>query len=277
MAEEEPTGLGLSLDDLINQQNTEKGGGRGGYGPTRRGRGRGRGVYAPPPYAAPPPFPMYPPAPAPYMFPGFPPHHQHLPQQLQHQGQSYDRFRPRNDFYRLDQKCFRDKDTGDIIVKFKNTDVVRVNAAGDITLQTDGFFNIFTLATMNEALKTVGIKVTVPNDDIKSGEWSITEGKSLTRYHDGVVLAAKGPQMASRGQQLIDGFSASLNRARDAVRRQRESERHQQEPGGYYNGRGRGDARYGGGDRYGGGGSSVFNRLGHDDRGRGRPGHYQPY
>jgi hypothetical protein len=42
--------------------------------------------------------------------------------------------------------------------------------------------------------------------DVRTGEWSISDGRTLTRFSDGVVLAAKGPQHASRARQLLDAW-----------------------------------------------------------------------
>lgn len=48
-----------------------------------------------------------------------------------------------------------------------------------------------TLASMNDALNVLGIRVTAPGGDIRAGEWSITDGRALTRYYDGVVGALR--------------------------------------------------------------------------------------
>lgn len=39
-----------------------------------------------------------------------------------------------------------------------------------------------TLKRMNEALNLIGIRITDLN-----GTWTVSDGKSLTRFHDGVV------------------------------------------------------------------------------------------
>jgi poly(3-hydroxybutyrate) depolymerase len=38
---------------------------------------------------------------------------------------------------------------------------------------------------------------------VASGEWSISDGRTLTRFSEGVVLPAKGPAAAARGRQLL--------------------------------------------------------------------------
>ena len=52
--------------------------------------------------------------------------------------------------------------------------------------------------------------------DVRSGEWSISDGRSLTRFAEGVVLPAKGPQQAGRARQLLLAFN-SPNRVQQAA------------------------------------------------------------
>ena len=66
------------------------------------------------------------------------------------------------------------------------------------------------VASMNDALNPIGIRITVPGGDVTTGEWSISDGKSLVRYFDGVVLPGKGA--VQRGQQVFEAFK-NPNRA----------------------------------------------------------------
>lgn len=68
------------------------------------------------------------------------------------------------------------------------------------------------LASLNDALNTIGIRVSAPAGDPAAGDWSISDGRALTRFHDGVVLPAKAPQHAARGPALLAAFQ-SPNRA----------------------------------------------------------------
>lgn len=43
--------------------------------------------------------------------------------------------------------------------------------------------------------------------DVRNSDCSISDGRSLTRFEDGVVLRAKGPQQAARGRQLLAAFN----------------------------------------------------------------------
>ncbi len=43
--------------------------------------------------------------------------------------------------------------------------------------------------------------------DVRNDDWSVSDGRTLTRFEDGVVLPAKGPAAAGRGRQLLQAFN----------------------------------------------------------------------
>eukprot|EP00887_Chlorella_sp_A99_P005879 scaffold1.g5879.t1 len=118
--------------------------------------------------------------------------------------------RPPRDL-RADESCCEDAETGDVVFKFKRTELVRISPAGAVTLTSGGYHTNATLAALNDGLNLLGIRVTAPAGDAAAGDWSISDGRSLARFYDGVVLPAKGPQHTARGQQLLQAF-ASPNR-----------------------------------------------------------------
>ncbi|KAL4422173.1 hypothetical protein ABPG77_006862 [Micractinium sp. CCAP 211/92] len=213
----EPVGLGMSLDDLISKQREQQeagygkqrrcgpgrqGGDRGGRGRGGRGRGEHRMQED---------------------WQGGPRQQQHFQQprgqwQQQQQygqqqrgpgrgrGQGYDTRQRDPNAYRQHQKCFQ-TDGGDVVFRFMQTDLVRVDPSGAITLSSGGYHNANTLASLNDALNLIGIRITCPSGDVSGGEWSISDGRSLTRFADGVVLPAKGQQHAGRGRQLLQAFN----------------------------------------------------------------------
>ena len=68
--------------------------------------------------------------------------------------------------------------------------------------------------TLNNALSPLGIRVT----DLGDGQWSISDGHSLTRFHDGVVSASQLSQsimMEGWGRQQhgtsVSGLCQMLN------------------------------------------------------------------
>ena len=54
---------------------------------------------------------------------------------------------------------------------------------------------------------TTGTSPLLRSGDVASGDWSISDGRTLTRIADGVVLPAKGTQHAGRGRQLLQAFN----------------------------------------------------------------------
>lgn len=43
--------------------------------------------------------------------------------------------------------------------------------------------------------------------NVHTDDWSVSDGRTLTRFEDGVVLPAKGPMAAGRGRQLLQAFN----------------------------------------------------------------------
>lgn len=62
--------------------------------------------------------------------------------------------------YRSHQKCYRNEDTGDVVVKFHLTDIIRVTTNGDVILDSGGYLNAPTFHSFNDALAAIGIKFT---------------------------------------------------------------------------------------------------------------------
>ncbi|PRW59806.1 microtubule-associated Asp [Chlorella sorokiniana] len=208
----EPEGLGLSLDDIIARQQQKQQG--GGYGKQRRGRqdgqqqqqqewrgrnqrggsgarggGGGGGVRQGDQWGRP-------------------------QQQQQQQQQHYNlRQQPQQQrqvedptAYRRQQSCWQEDD-GSVIFRFRQTKLVTIDPAGNITLDAGGHYNGVTLASLNDALNLIGIRVTCPGGDVRNDDWSVSDGRTLTRFEDGVVLPAKGPMAAGRGRQLLQAFN----------------------------------------------------------------------
>ncbi|KAL4458479.1 hypothetical protein ABPG75_013344 [Micractinium tetrahymenae] len=218
----EPAGLGMSLDDLISKQRDQQ---EGGYGKQRRGGpraggggrgGRGRGGRG---RSGDRMEEDWQGGPRRQQQQSEQPRGQWQQQQQygqqqqrgpgrggQGQGQRYDMRQHDPTAYRQHQKCFQ-KDTGEVVFRFMQSELVRIDPSGAITLSSGGYHNATTLASLNDALNLIGIRITCPSGDVSSGEWSISDGRSLTRFADGVVLPAKGPQHAGRGRQLLQAFN----------------------------------------------------------------------
>ncbi|KAL0024913.1 hypothetical protein WJX77_002222 [Trebouxia sp. C0004] len=112
--------------------------------------------------------------------------------------------------YRQYQDCYRDE-YGNVIFSYKNSELVKVSRAGDVTMNTRGengreFRGATTLRSLNDALNCLDISVRPSNPKFPSdpqGYWSVVDGRALLRYRDGLTLPAKGPQHAGRGQALM--------------------------------------------------------------------------
>ncbi|DBA70889.1 TPA: hypothetical protein ACH3X2_011337 [Trebouxia sp. C0005] len=108
------------------------------------------------------------------------------------------------------QDCYRDE-YGNVIFSYKNSELVKVSRAGDVTLNTRGengreFRGATTLRSLNDALNCLDISVRASNPKFPSdpqGYWNVVDGRALLRYRDGLTLPAKGPQHAGRGQALM--------------------------------------------------------------------------
>jgi hypothetical protein len=53
----------------------------------------------------------------------------------------------------------------------------------------------------------IGIRITA-NGDVSAGNWSVTDGRSLARFADGMLIPAKGAMHLSRGEQVLQAFQA---------------------------------------------------------------------
>lgn len=239
MEDAEPQGLNLSLDDIIKQSRNQGGvkhhprapprdhgdRGGGGGGPTRRRH------TGPPPRAD---------------RGGF------------HGGPAP---RSRGFDYRSRQKCFIEEDTGTVVFEYRGVPIVRITPAGDVTLDCAGYHNQANISSLNDALNPIGIRVTAPSGDVTGGQWSVSDGKSLVRFSDGVILGGKGA--VGRGRAVLEAF-ANPNRGLAAAAQARSDAAAAgagmvhgfvPPPGAYRRGGGRGGRGRGGG---GGGGGPRY-------------------
>ncbi|CAL8462680.1 g2213 [Coccomyxa elongata] len=96
------------------------------------------------------------------------------------------------------ETCFTRVESGEVVVKLRGTEIVRVSAAGDVTLDAGGKRTPEVFKALQGALAPLGIRLS----DLGNGNWSLSDGRSLTRFHDGVVLPSKGIASAGRGKVL---------------------------------------------------------------------------
>ena len=78
-------------------------------------------------------------------------------------------------------------------------ELVRISPSGDVMLGSGGVRDATTLASLNDALNLIGIRVTAPGGATSGADWSISDGRSLTRFFDGVVSGAARVERATCG------------------------------------------------------------------------------
>lgn len=229
MEDGEPAGLGMSLDDLISKQKTAGGKSkepsqrakqeRGGKRRSGRGGGQQQREYQQQQQFQQPYRQQQQQAWHPYTHPSqqqwLPfPQQQLLRQPVLQQQHSRKPQQPQQlqqpkgpEGYRKEQQCNLEEGSGDVVVRYQGAEIVRVSPAGDVQLSAEGQYEAGTLASLNDALGPLGLRVTAVGGDVESGVWSVADGKSLVRFHDGVVLPAKGAAQATRGQQVLQAFA----------------------------------------------------------------------
>jgi hypothetical protein len=107
-------------------------------------------------------------------------------------------------------KYFVDE-TGTVVVAagVGKQEYVRVTPAGDITVLIGSTFSKDKLNLLNQLLNPINVRLTCSAEDPSSGNWMISDGKTLRRFEDGVVLAGKG-QMG-RGQAVMDAVKRIIH------------------------------------------------------------------
>lgn len=85
---------------------------------------------------------------------------------------------------------------------------VQVGPAGDVTLDSGAEQNAERLAAMNAALSHIHMSVKQVGDN-----WSVSDGKGLSRFADGMKLPAKGPLTAGRAMVLLQALTAGPSKA----------------------------------------------------------------
>lgn len=222
------------------------GGAGGGYGPTRRNQrhangGGGGGSYG---YAAPAPAPHVIGMPPPHMM-GMPPPAHHLAAMIEQQVEAQVAARlaamqqgsagsggrgaggqrpgrgggappaqaqqqphiglPASQLRHLTAE--QDAD-GVVVVSFQEAAIVRVAPNGDVQLAAAGVASDTMLRALNEALTKIELKV-VPVGDPAEGNWNVSDGRSLVRFYEGMIVPSKGPVTASRARRLMGALSES--------------------------------------------------------------------
>jgi len=91
----------------------------------------------------------------------------------------------------------RDAATGETVVRFYETDVVRIGT-DDIVLSSGGYSNDVTRHCINDALSNYVFSV----KQSLSGDWFVSDGRTrLVRFTDGIVLSGAARELKEREQR----------------------------------------------------------------------------
>lgn len=84
----------------------------------------------------------------------------------------------------------------------------QVHPNGEIVLDTGGTKGILEFQALNQALNKINIKI-VSLGEVEEGNWNVSDGRSLQRFEDGMVVPAKLPVMAARGRLLLRSYNVT--------------------------------------------------------------------
>ncbi|KAK9808109.1 hypothetical protein WJX73_007336 [Symbiochloris irregularis] len=94
-------------------------------------------------------------------------------------------------------------ETQEVAVKFRNSEILKVTESGAVKLDSGGFRGPSFIQAMNAALKPLGMKIS----GASFAQLTISDGRSITRYEDGVTLPGKGAATESRARDVLKAFS----------------------------------------------------------------------
>jgi len=94
-------------------------------------------------------------------------------------------------------------DQGNVVVRLKQTDIISVNPAGEVTLNSGGWFTPMTLETMNAALNPAGVQIISLTDNPADGKWQVTHICGTQNFRDGMKLFARGQMTAGRAATVL--------------------------------------------------------------------------
>ncbi len=96
------------------------------------------------------------------------------------------------------QTCLLNNE-GNVAITFDGTDVVQIAQNGDVKIHLSGKRDDELVESLNYTLSPIGIKLTKKGEDM-----SVSDGRALVRYHDGIVLGGKGNMF--RGSMVMTAF-----------------------------------------------------------------------
>jgi 1-acyl-sn-glycerol-3-phosphate acyltransferase len=106
---------------------------------------------------------------------------------------------------------FVDRATGEVVLRFHKTDVVRIRPNGDVLLTAGGYFTQTTLLSMNDALGAMGMALDAGGGGgVHTGNWTLRfDDGSACAYKDGMVVRSRGPGDAGRARAVLEAYSGA--------------------------------------------------------------------
>ena len=99
-------------------------------------------------------------------------------------------------------------DSGSVVVSLQGTNIVTISKAGEVILDTGGWWTQETLDGMNRVLKHIGVLVK-PQGDPEEGNWFVSfKGQARRMNSDGFKLAAAGGT-ERRGALVVASFKTA--------------------------------------------------------------------
>ncbi|CAD7705345.1 unnamed protein product [Ostreobium quekettii] len=108
------------------------------------------------------------------------------------------------------EKCTLTTVGTDVIIKLRDTEIIKVKENGDVVLSSGGEKSPLLLQKLNETLNPLGIQVLLGKDN---SDWSVKDGRTLMRFYDGLVVQAKGMQHRSRAHAIQKSFNQANAKA----------------------------------------------------------------
>jgi hypothetical protein len=118
------------------------------------------------------------------------------------------------EFRRKAQHVFVDKDSGDVVLRLHETNIVRVSPAGDVTLCTGGWATHKTMQSMNDALRHFHMSVECEYASPPQGRWQVCDDDgTLHRYYTDkndfttTIRAKPNSTDSKRAKWLADAYN----------------------------------------------------------------------
>ncbi|UPQ99995.1 hypothetical protein HOP50_04g33050 [Chloropicon primus] len=99
------------------------------------------------------------------------------------------------------EKVDYNTESGELVVTLKDVEIVRVDWSGNMTMTTGGNMTEEYFEALNRALKPILYRLQKQEEN-----WSITDGRRIMRFFDGVCMPPTGPLSNQRAYKISQGY-----------------------------------------------------------------------